>query len=340
MRAIIAGVLISAAVVGAVEVLFRKAGGLPSVAAGLTRVEFQWKVKRARDRDGVVLYVVGDSRVGWGFAERIFNREYASLAGSDRFVAVNVGLAAANVPDNLEYILRLNAGRPPQAIVLNYSPAAFYLFLNDPGPPIPGLKIQDVLDDRLDSHLAEWLWTRGRWHDTTAQIWGYLQTRRVAGSVNFVHRTAFDDGFVNATLATNIGTPVDNAAFQLAFYRRMIAGLSADAANARKRRARVSEIVRSGRALGWRVVLVRLPLGAAVREVEAGLPQDLQADALAKALDVPFVDYATDPRTAAFDTLDGSHLTPEAARAFAPIMAGDLYRMMNDEFDALDRPQS
>jgi len=337
MRAIVTATLVAALAVAGAEMVFRRSGGLPAVVPGMTRIEYQWKMRRAAERDGVVLYVVGDSRVGWGFAERVFNREYVRLAGSHHVAAANAGLAAAGIAANMRYILELNAHNPPQAIVLHYSPAAFYYFTNDPGPPIPGLKIQDVLDDRLDARLAEWLWTRGRWQEAARQVAAYLRTKTVAGNANFVHRSSFDDGFVNATLATNFGEPVDPPAYQLGFYRPLIGALRANAREARARRDLVADVVRSAQARGWTIVLVRFPLGGPLRDVEATLPQDLQPRALADALEVPFLDYAADARTAAFETLDGSHLTPAAARRLAPIVARDLFALLHERLDATAR---
>src|SRR5450631_1727916 len=188
MRAIILAVIVSASVVGEGERLYRTTGGMPSVVPGMTRIEYQWKMKRTLGRSGVV-YVIGDSRVGWGFAERVFNREYEHLGSARGVSAVNAGVPAASIVANMKYILSLQANRQPQAMVVNFSPVGFYQFQNFPGPQIPGLKIQDLLDDRLDSYLAEWLWTRGRPEELTDHFGAYWRTRKIWRAVTWVSRS-------------------------------------------------------------------------------------------------------------------------------------------------------
>src|SRR5438045_2381465 len=221
MRAIALAVVISAVAIGAAEGLYRRAGGLPSVVPGLTRVEYQWKMQQTL-RQRRVAYVVGDSRAGWGFAERIFNHEYARLDPSNKTVAVNAGVPAASIAGNIKYLLDLQAGRRPQVLIVNFSPVCVYLFLNYYGPPIPGLKVQDVLDDRIDSVLGEWLWTRGRPESVVEQIAATRQRGRVWPATNWVHRTVFADGFVNGTLGTNNGAALDPAAFQLEYFQQFV----------------------------------------------------------------------------------------------------------------------
>jgi hypothetical protein len=327
MRAIALAVIVSAVAIGGVERLYRAAGGLPSVVPGLTRIEFQWKIQQTLGRAHVA-YVVGDSRAGWGFAERVFNREYARLGSAHDVRAVNAGLAASSITADIKYVLDSRAGGRPQALVVNYSPVGCYQFVYAPGPPIPGLKIQDVLDDHLDSLLAERLWTRARGRAASEQIALYRRQHAVSPVTNWVRRTVDADGFVNGTLATNTGVPVDNPATQLLYFTQFIAAAQSDPSAPRRRRDEFTSMIHEALGAGWTVVLVRFPIGPRMRDLENMLPADLRPDAVALAGGVPLLDYTADARTAWFSTLDESHLTPDAARALAPILARDLFRFL------------
>ena len=249
--------------------------------------------------------------------------------GSTRGVsAINAGVPAASIVANMKYILKLQANRQPQAMVVNFSPVGFYQFQNFPGPQIPGLKIQDLLDDRLDSYLAEWLWTRGRPEELADHFGAYWRTRKIWRAVTWVSRSTFADGFMNATLAYSDGSPMDAGAYQLLYFGEFVAGVRENPAAARLRRDEISGVIRAARAAGWTVVLVRFPIGARMRDLEAELPPDLRPDALALAVGVPFLDYTEDPRTAGLATLDESHLTPDSAREMARILAHDLFPLL------------
>ena len=244
-------------------------------------------------------------------------------------MAVNAGVPAASIAGNIKYLLDLQAGRRPQVLIVNFSPVGVYLFLNYYGPPIPGLKVQDVLDDRIDSVLGEWLWTRGRPESVVEQIAATRQRGRVWPATNWVHRTVFADGFVNGTLGTNNGAALDPAAFQLEYFQQFVREVRQNLTDTRKRKAEFLDVLHRARANGWTVVLVRFPIGARMRHVEADLPSDLQPAAVAADLEVPLLDYNTDPRTSGFATLDESHLTPDSARALAPILARDVVRFFH-----------
>ena len=77
----------------------------------------------------------------------------------------------------------------------------------------------------------------------------------------------------------------------------------------------------------WQIVMIRLPVGTQMREVEDKLPEALKPARLAAELHLPFIDYNQDARTRDFKTLDESHLTPDSARKIAPILAADLARL-------------
>ena len=200
--------------------------------------------------------------------------------------------------------------------------------MNFPGPPIPGLKIQDLLDDRLDSYLAEWLWTRGRPEELSDYFVPYLRTGIIRRGAGWVSRSSFPDGFMNATLNIRGGLPTDAAAYQLANFGQFVAEVRENPAAARLRRDEISGVIRAARAAGWTVVLVRFPIGARMRDLEAGLPPDLHPDALARDVGVGLLDYTEDPRTVGLATLDESHLTPDSAREMARILAHDLFPLL------------
>jgi len=327
MRALICAVVVAAIAVGGIELLFRRVGGLPSVVPGLTRVEYQWKVQRSL-RMRSVAYVVGDSRAGWGFAERVFNQEYERLRPAGLTEALNVGVPAASIGSSVKYVLDAQGGRRPQILIVNYSPVGLYLFLNDPGPPIPGLKLQDLFDDRLDSVLAQRLWTRGRPDTLREQASATRERGKVLPGVNWVRRTEYPDGFINGTLGSNVGAPVDAPMFQLQYFAQFVKDVRHDASGAHQRRREFIDVIDRARRSSWSVVLVRFPIGARMRGVEAELPAELQPSALASALGVPFIDYNTDQRTLNLPTVDESHLSPDGARALAPLLAQDLQRFL------------
>ena len=83
-------------------------------------------------------------------------------------------------------------------------------------------------------------------------------------------------------------------------------------------------VIRDAENSGWRVVLVRFPLGSHLRQLEDSLPTELDASTLARELRIPYLDYSGDSRTAGLATLDGSHMTPVSAREFAPVLASDV----------------
>ena len=64
--------------------------------------------------------------------------------------------------------------------------------------------------------------------------------------------------------------------------------------------------------------------------MEAALPLELQPETLAKEMSIPYVDYGVTPEGQRLSTQDESHLTPDSARAAAPMLANDVRRWYVD----------
>jgi hypothetical protein len=79
------------------------------------------------------------------------------------------------------------------------------------------------------------------------------------------------------------------------------------------------------------VLLIRLPIGPRMVNLERSLVPEMSFEGTAASLQVPAVDYLRDPRAAALSTQDESHLAPDSARAFAKILADDLARRVGPE---------
>ena len=98
-------------------------------------------------------------------------------------------------------------------------------------------------------------------------------------------------------------------------------------------------LVREAVDKGWRVVLIRIPVGGQMLAMETALPEDLHLEAAARELNVLTVDYQYDPRLSGFTTVDESHLTPEAARRMAEVLADDV-RVLLTRYDDLQAGRS
>src|SRR4030042_825652 len=110
MRTTASALIVSILIIGSIEYAFRYSGGMPSIIPGKTPFEFQWKIQRANAEQ--VVYVVGDSRVDYGFGDRLFTRRFKELYG-DNSEAVNAGLSAGSVRKITEFIIENHRAENP-----------------------------------------------------------------------------------------------------------------------------------------------------------------------------------------------------------------------------------
>lgn len=120
LGATLAALLVAAAAIVAIELRYRAVGGFPDLWPGWTQVEFQWRVQRAEP--GRTVFVLGDSRVGWGFSEGAFDEALAA-AGRPDFRGVNAALPAADVTRLAHRVVELSP--EPGVLVVDFSPGSF-----------------------------------------------------------------------------------------------------------------------------------------------------------------------------------------------------------------------
>jgi hypothetical protein len=268
------------------------------------------------------ILIIGDSRVGWGVAEKLVTETLQSgpILSSRAF---NLGLAGGGASAILRY-LRDHVSQHPAShgmLVINYSPAFIYYFSNG---------VSEENSDSKDNGLKQtikYLFSS----IFTASIQSLPEDLELLTKEThkkyWASRTVFPDGFVNGQLLSSDGKPFDVAQYQLDYYASIILGNSpAHLDEANRNRKSFIDLVEYFNARNWQVVLIRLPIGKRMRALESKLPEAFKPESLAADLKLTFIDYNQDPRTQNFETLDESHLTPHAARAFASILATDLMR--------------
>jgi hypothetical protein len=316
--------MLAAGIIVAVEAGFRTAGGLSKVEPGMTAIEFVNKLKDVESGNKVL--VVGDSRVGWGFSETDCETGMRA-AGLEAYAALNAGRAACSSSDTLRWLLdkphRAHAG----VLAINYSPGGFYQFA--PRPLSTNLPSRQVVqDDRIDQYLRQRLATHGKdCKIVFPSLWNAAHGRPLPLDTCFVEREQFCGGFYNAKIATNDGQPFDQAGHQLDYYTLIIDMIAKDPATATKRQEWIN-LLREATGQGWKVVVVRIPVGHRMAYVEAKLPSSLQPQALASDAGVPFIDYQEDSRLGEVSTLDESHLAPESTRRVSHLLGGDVARLV------------
>lgn len=318
MRSVIAAFVTFLIVLAAVEVSFRTSGGWPSLTCGSTRTEFQWRVRRQGSRQPI--FVVGDSRVDWGFAATAFSRRLESSAR----VGVNAGIIGSSVEKLLDFVVRYHGGSEPGVLVVNFSPAGFYVFENDPGPAIAQLKLQDKLDDAIGSEIRQWLFSYGQ--DPGALLRGF---KGQSDEFGCLRRIVHPAGFVRGEFGKKGGSPADLKRLQLEFYDRILNEIAARPGPAQERKLTMISALRRARDEGWKVFLSRFPVGSRMRAIEERLPKSLRIEEISRETAIPLFDYQNDPRTANLSIPDESHLGPEAARVVALALADDLRAVLD-----------
>jgi len=311
----------------AVEYAFRHAHGVPlDIVPGMTRAEFQWKIANAAWSNSI--FVIGDSRAGWGFSEVAFADEAARL-GAGRIEPVNAGLAGTRVESIVHYLLNEGKMRSPQTVVINYSPASFFYWPNhrESVKPLRDLKRQDVIDDEISIFLRQWLYTLGR---TPEQIFDQFRDWRSGALIRrpvFVSRNRYTGGFYNATRVWTDGAPVNENQEQLSHYARVVLDVLNNGNQARPRmlKAELISTIRRARSRGWHVAMIRLPVGKEMQKLESQLRPEFSFSSMAEELGVPSIDFNELEDTRNVDSLDQSHMTPESTRFLSAVLARFLW---------------
>jgi len=322
MRSILFAVLGIFLIIGAVEYGYRYTGGVPSITPGKTRLEFQWEIRQIHG-DRIIYFFVGDSRIDWGFADRLFTKLFNKLQDVE-IQAVNAGFAGGTVKSIIEYILDNSTNINPGVLVINFTPGSFCLFNNSPGPPISDLKLQDYLDHRIANYLKEVLYT----YDTGLRfIFKHFQKYIRNGYIKkfaWFSRTLFCDGFVNAEAGYNDGS---ERVVDISPYQNMFKKLRKNSAYFMKRMDETCNVIRKAKRLGWTVILIRIPIGNRLMKLESELPEYFQPERVAFELSLPFIDYFSDPRTSYLPRGE-SHLLPYGTRKLSFMLASDISRLL------------
>jgi hypothetical protein len=148
---------------------------------------------------------------------------------------------------------------------------------------------------------------------------------RPTSTIFWSNRTVYPEGFVSAVLSSSDGAPVNSAQYQYNYYFTVLHNIADHLNEAKRSKQDFITAIRELRANGWRVMFVRLPISDEMLQLENTMPPELQFEALVTALGVPFVDYTK--RMTKLETADGSHLTPQSARRFAPILTSDILKL-------------
>lgn len=304
-------------IVAGVEFAYRATGGTPSVIAGMTGSEFAWRLGNLEADERIL--AIGDSRVGWGFAERPFNEALARAGHGVR--GVNLGVPASGVAAIMQAVLATQPAGDG-VLLINYSAGSLFHF--GANNLIVGGKLQDMLDDRLGMAVKEHVYTLGRDGQHVGRTLAAAAGGAPVKQTTYVSRTRYEDGFIQAHLAGQGMRPIDRTKYQLDHYKVIIDKLLAAPHKLKARLAELDKAMAKARASGRKIVLMRLPRGPRMRVAEDRLPRHLTARALADRWGVVLLDYELKPQTRALETLDQSHLTPKSARAMAAALAADI----------------
>jgi hypothetical protein len=227
-------------------------------------------------------------------------------------------------------VLVASATAEPGTLVINYSPASFHYFTQDSVRLRSEIKLQDIIDEKIAIRLQHVLYTFGRRPGAIGkQIWRWTRGNSKRNLV-WIERRKFSDGFVNVESRFNDGSPLEMDEYQLEMYGRVLREMD----DGEQRVGALLGVVAEAKERGWRVVMVRLPVGSRMRSLEDGLRIDLLGDAWAQSLDIPYIDYNRDSETRNLETLDESHLTPRSARTMATRLASDVARLVLEESSA------
>lgn len=275
---------------------------------GWSDAEYDWRVTSVTRNDTAF---IGDSRVGWGLAEEVVTKELMARQISGR--AFNLGYGSGGLIELLDYLAARRMERP-RLLVLAVSPASLFDFTGSPSIPSNG--VHPLMDVHMKPVLDRFLPGGYRRIIQGLQSFWVPPPARLVWSNRVVHR----EGVVNAELRWTDDQPFDVGEYQLQSYAKIIASMP----GASDRRIRLIAKIRTLQADGWRVSMIRMPVGKRMRDIEMGIPETLSFRGIAEDAGVQLIDYTEDHRTRDLPTIDQSHLTVPAARDFAAIVARDL----------------
>jgi hypothetical protein len=272
-------------------------------------------------RDFVFL---GDSRAGWGIAE---NAVTAALhACHIKANAWNLGSAAAGLGGLSDTFFANTPKSASGTLILNYGPGFLFHFTSGRGGRRLERSVRFNVIDEFVNQVSE-RFIRGSIKDVPERIMKLVRGDPPSPHPFWASRTVYGDGFVQGVLLRPKGQPVDFRQLQIDYYKEIVEGIWSNTKRREERLSQFADVVRLARKIGWKVVMIRLPVGAEMRKIEATLPPETTFSALAKAYSLTAIDYNDDPRTLHIESTDQSHLSPDGAIAIAPVIASDMAKL-------------
>ncbi|MBY0358794.1 MAG: hypothetical protein K2W82_12390 [Candidatus Obscuribacterales bacterium] len=275
-------VAITAALLYLLNWFYLDLGGLPQSMPGLTEPEIKLKLRLSDFKHAVIF--VGDSRVGWGLAEKIASEILSQQKPA--LHAINAGLAATNIVASVDHLLSYHCSQPG-ILAINYSPACFYTF----DSPILEEKNRFNFGQLLEKEIRYLIQERICFFLNGKTFLRLIQhPNRATADVGWTDRKIYSDGFVQARLVGPGNLPLDPSVFQLHFYKDIIDKIIQNQPAAVVRREAVITKLKEAKNKGWKIVIIRLPVGPKMRQLENKLPPALQPEAICQELTIPFID--------------------------------------------------
>ena len=232
-----------------------------------------WTPAELRDRLALVnwqkdVVVIGDSRVGWGIADKIVT-QHLRTGGIDTTVH-NLGIAAGGyrkIMKRLEHV-----GPSKALLVVSCTPAFLYAFDAGPDDNKDHVRSENFLEGRFNEFAKSYLSV-----SPSILLNDIKKLVHPTRTVFWAHRTVYPEGFVNAVLSSSDGTPVNSAQYQLNYYSEIFHNIEEHLEKARFAREDFLGTVGKLRSNGWQILLVRLPVGREMllRKMRCRLSSDL-----------------------------------------------------------------
>lgn len=262
-------------------------GGLPQCMPGLTEPEIRGKLYFSNFRDAIIF--VGDSRVGWGIAENVATK--ILLQQKPALHAINAGLPATNIASSINHLFSYKH-KQPGVLAINYSPASFYTFES----PIIEEKSKANFGQLFEKEVRYLIQERICFFLNGKTFLKLIQSpnnklNNKEPDVGWTDRNIYPEGFVQARLVGPGNKPIDSSAFQLHFYDGIIKQIIQNQPAAIKKREAMINTLQEAKSKGWNIILIRLPVGPNMRQLENKLPQTFQPEVLAQQLDIPYIDF-------------------------------------------------
>ncbi|MBU0679630.1 MAG: hypothetical protein KJ626_16125 [Verrucomicrobia bacterium] len=320
MKSLSWALILSALIIGGVELAYRSTGGYPSIQPGWTATELAWMVDRPTSTN--TIYVVGDSRIGWGFSPEDFDDELKRIDPEHRhWRSVNAGFAASGLTPLVRFVVDRKS-EVPGILVVGYSPAAVYHFKTAPESRSAPTR-QEFIDEKLGMFVAKYLYTFS---------WGWRHlcrhfTESAGGPekqiAKWYNRIEYRGGFTSASLQWTDGRPVNVSLYQLTYYERILDEIIENLPAAESARDRLVEVLKDAQEKGWQVILLRYPVHEKMRAIESRLSKSLTMERIASEVGCSALDYVSTPRIE-LTSADTSHLSSWSARVVSRQIADDI----------------